>query len=139
MKRNRKVPKKMSAVVACTMYAGAVMLTLFVMVIVNLLASSSCGQLERSTKEKERQLERLEDERQRESARWEQMKTPERLEMALRRMGLAMRFAHAEQVIYMTADGQPKPAQISVALAQRRLNEKGMATASVRTNRSRRR
>lgn len=129
MKKNRKVSQKMSVVAEHTMHVGAVVLTLFVMVIVNLLARSSCSQLSDAIGKKEETLKRLENERKRESARWEEMKTPERLETALRKMGLSMRYPHADQVIYMSADGRPKPAQIAVAKAQQRLASRAASTA----------
>ena len=75
MKRNRKRSKKMSVIASHSMYVGAVIMMLFVMVIVNLLASSSCDHLLKSIGEKERQLKRLDDEYVRESARWEGMLT----------------------------------------------------------------
>lgn len=130
MKKNRKRPKRLSVVAEHTMHVGVVMLMLFVMVIVNLMAKSNCKQLNDAIHKKSIQLEKLENERQREVARWEEMKTPERLEMALKRMGLAMHLPHPDQVIYMTSDGRPKPAQIAIAKAQRRLQEKATATAS---------
>lgn len=137
MRKNRKVSQKMSVIAEHTMHVGAVVLALFVMVIVNLLARSSCSQLHDAIGKKEEALKRLENERQRESARWEEMKTPERLEAALRKMGLAMRYPHADQVIYMTSDGRPKPAQIAVAKAQQRLAERAASTAQYRVARRR--
>ena len=132
MGKNKRIPQKMSVIAEHTMHVGAVLLSVFAMAIVNLLARSSCSQLQEAIGAKEKGLERLENERQRESARWEEMKTPERLEGALRRMGLAMRYPHADQVIYMAADGRPRPAQLAVAKAQQRLAERAAATAQVR-------
>ena len=139
MKKNRKMPQKMSVIAQNSVHMGTVILMLALMAIVNYLARSTCTQLTTSIREKEKALGRLEDERQRESARWEEMKTPERLETALRRMGLAMRYPHADQVIYMTGDGRPKPAQIAVAKAQQRLAARNTATASYTASATRRR
>jgi hypothetical protein len=80
--------------------------------------------------EKERTLARLEDERVRESARWEEMKTPEKLESALNRHGLAMRYPKAAQIVRMKPNGQPFPGQISLAKAEKRAN--ASMTASYR-------
>lgn len=102
------------------MYFGAVIVMLFAMVLLNLLASSSCQQLMKTIGERERQLAKLEEERVRESARWEEMKTPEKLESALLRHGLAMRYPKADQVVRMKADGHPYPGQLSVAKARQR-------------------
>lgn len=110
----------MSVIAGRSMQIAAVMLILFVMVIVNQLASSSCDQLEKAIREKERQLAKLEDERSRESARWEELKTPEKLEAALLRHGLSMRYPKADQVVRMKADGRPYPGQVSVARARQR-------------------
>lgn len=119
-RRNRKISKRMSVIAGRSMQIAAVMLILFVMVIVNQLASSNCDQLTKAIREKERQLAKLEDERSRESARWEEMKTPEKLESALMRHGLSMRYPKADQVVRMKSDGRPYPGQVSVARAQQR-------------------
>ena len=127
MRRNRKRSKKMSVMAANTMHFGAVIVMLFVMVIINYLASSSCQKLMKSIGEKERALNRLEEERVRESARWEEMKTPEKLESALLQHGLAMRYPKADQVVRLKANGRPYPGQLSVAKARQR---NGLTAAS---------
>ena len=93
MAKNRRIPKRRSVVMTNTMRVGAVLGMLFVMSIINLLASSSCQQLLKAIGEDERELARLEDARQREASRWEEMKTPEKIERALLRHGLSMRAA----------------------------------------------
>ena len=45
MAKNRRIPKRRSVVMTNTMRVGAVLGMLFVMSIINLLASSSCQQL----------------------------------------------------------------------------------------------
>jgi len=127
MRKNRKRSVKMSVWATNTMHFAAVIVMLFVMVIINLLASSSCDQLMKSIGEKERALDRLEEERVRESARWEEMKTPEKLESALLRHGLAMRYPKPDQVVRMKANGRPYPGQLSVAKARQR---NGLSAAS---------
>ena len=89
MKKNRKRSKKMSVMASRSMHVGGVLMMFFVMVIVNLLASSSCNQLMKSIGEKERQLAKLENDRARESARWDAMKTSENLDRALLKFGLS--------------------------------------------------
>lgn len=120
MRRNRKIPKKMSVVATNTMRFGAIIVFFFVMVILNLLSSSSCTQLLKTQGELERELVRLEDARMRESTRWEEMKTPERVEVALLRHGLAMHPPRPEQTVQMKSDGTPYPGQISLARARQR-------------------
>lgn len=126
MRKNRTNSKKLSAVATRTMHFGAVIVMLFVMVIINYMASSSCQQLLKSIGEKERALSKLEEERVRESARWEEMKTPEKLESALLRHGLAMRYPKPDQVVRMKANGRPYPGQLSVAKVRQR---NGLTTA----------
>lgn len=118
MKKNRKVSKKMSRAASRSMHVGAVILMLFVMAIMNLLASSSCTQYMKTIGEKRKQLERLEEDRERESANWERMKTPERLEAALVYHGHKMKYPHENQVIRLKRNGMPHPG-IAVNRARR--------------------
>ena len=119
MKKNRKRSKRMSVMATRSMHIGAVMVMFFVMVILNLLASSSCNQIMKSIGEKERALAKLEDERTRESARWDAMKTADNIDRALLRFGLSMRYAHAGQIVRMDSTGRPKPGQLAVARAKK--------------------
>lgn len=109
MKKNRKMTRRMSRVASTSFHFGAVIIVLFAMVILNLLASSSCQQLSKKIGEDEKLLKQLEDAKRQESTRWDQMKTPEKLEAALLRHGLKMIPPHAAQNIYMKADGTPYP------------------------------
>jgi len=118
-KKNRKIPKKLSVVASSALHFAAVIVMLFVMVILNLLASSSCNQLMKAIGDKRRVLAKLEEERVRESARWEEMKTPERLEGALLRHGLSMRYPHHDQVIRMRTNGTPYPSKTLASLRKR--------------------
>lgn len=129
MKKNRRVNKKMSVNTEIATHLGAVIAFLFVMVIMNLLASSSCQQLMKRIGEEEKELARLEDSCNRESTRWEEMKTPEKVEAALLRHGLAMRPPRPEQNVHMKADGSPYAGQLSVARAKTRLSS-NLAMAS---------
>ena len=120
MRRNRKIPKKMSVVATNTMRFGAIIVFFFVMVILNLLSSSSCTQLLKVKGELEREIVKLDDARMRESTRWEEMKTPEKVEMALLKHGLAMKLPRADQTVRLRPDGQPLPGQLSVSKAKLR-------------------
>ena len=120
MAKNRRIPKRRSVVVSNTMRVGAVLGMLFVMVILNLLASSSCQQIMKAIGEDERELARLEDARQREATRWEEMKTPERIGKALVVNGLSMNPPRADQIVHMKSNGEPYPGQVSVAKARQR-------------------
>ena len=129
MRKNRKIPKKMSVVATNTMRFGAIIVFLFVMVILNFLASSSCTQLMKIKGAKERELVRLDEARMRESTRWEEMTTPEKVQDALRRHGLAMTLPRPDQSIRMRANGTPYPGQPSLARAKQRFG--AVMTASV--------
>ena len=120
----------MSVIASRSMHIGAVIVVFFVMVILNLLASSSCTQLTRAIREKEKTLAKLEDDRSREVVNWEEMKDPERLDRALLRFGLAMRPPRHEQVVRMDSRGRPVPGQVSVARAMQRA--RALETAQAR-------
>ena len=133
MKKNRKRSKKMSVMASRSMHVGGVLVMFFVMVIVNLLASSSCNQLMKSIGEKERQLLKLEEDCERECANWDAMKTCENLDKALLKFGLSMRYTHSDQVVYMASRGRPKPGQVSVArVAARRSSNVASVVPSAR-------
>ena len=123
MRRNKKTSKKMSVVATNTMRFGAIIVFFFVMVILNILSSSSCTQLLKAKGEKEREIVKLDDSRMRESTRWEEMTTPERIEAALRSHGLSMNPPRPEQTVRMMANGRPRPGQISLSKARLRNGE----------------
>ena len=120
MGRNRKVPKRLSVVATNTMRFGAIIVVFVVMVILNVLSSSSCTQLMKQRGELEREIVKLDDARMRESTRWEEMKTPEKVEVALLRHGLSMKLPRPEQTVRMMESGQPRPGQLSLAKAKMR-------------------
>ncbi len=128
MKRNKKVSRKMSVVTTRFTHTIIVLLMAFAMVILNLMASSKCRQLERNCGKKEEVLKKLDDDLQRETAHWEMMKTSEGLEAALRKHGLAMHYPNASQIIRMRANGTPMPGQLSLAKVAQR--NKDLRTAS---------
>ncbi len=131
MRKNRKVTRRMSAAARVSTHFGAIIIVLFVMVILNLLANSSCQQIMKAIGEDERELAKLEDARMREATRWDEMKTPEKIEMALLRHGLVMKPPRPEQNVNMKANGVPYPGQLSVAKARQR------ASRVVKYNRAR--
>ena len=118
----------MSVIATTTMRFGAIIVFFFLMVILNLLSSSSCTQLLKEKGEKERELAKLEDARMRESTRWEEMKTPERIEEALTRHALPMRIPRADQTVRMRPNGKPFPSQLAITRARQR---SGLMTAGV--------
>ena len=128
MRKNRKIPKRMSVVATNTMRFGAIIIFFFVMVILNVLSSQSCTHLQNAKGALEREIVKLDEARTRESTRWEEMKTTERIETALLRHGLLMRTPGPAQTIVLRADGTPRPGQLSLAKAKMRT---GVAAAAV--------
>jgi hypothetical protein len=118
----------MSVVATNSMRFGAIIVFFFVMVILNLLSSSSCTQLLKQKGEMEREIAKLDDSRMRESTRWEEMKTTENIEAALLRHGLSMRMPRPDQTVRLLPDGTPRPGQISLAKSKARLNVRTIAT-----------
>lgn len=119
MRKNRKIPKNLSVVATNTMRFGAILVFGFVMVILNLLASSTCKHLMKTKGEMEKELARLDDARRQESTRWDEMKTPDRIETALLRHGLSMKLPRPDQNVRMRSDGTPYPGQLSLARNRR--------------------
>ena len=128
MKKNRRRSERMSVAAFHSAHIGAVILTLVVMAVVNILAKASCTELMTDIGRNEKKLERLEDERQRESSAWTRMSSPSQLEAMLARHGLAMRLPKPQQNIRMNADGTPKPAQLALAKVQSRVTSTAMNT-----------
>ena len=132
MRKNRKMSKKMSVMATNTLRFGAILLSLFVMVILYILSLHSCTQLQNQKGARERDIAKLDDALLRESTRWEELKTPEKIEGALLRHGLAMKTPRADQIVRME-NGAPRRGQISLAKAKAR-NEAilGSVSASAR-------
>lgn len=118
MRKNRKRSKKMSVVVSNTMRVGLIVIFGFVMTILYLLSDSGCSQLSKAQGELVRELAKQEEALQRESTRWEEMRTPEKVEVALLQHGMAMRLPRPSQTIRMRKNGVPYPNQLSVRLAK---------------------
>lgn len=119
----------MSVVATNTMRFGAIIVFFFVMVILNLLSSSSCTQLQNAKGALEREIAKLDDARDRESTRWEEMKTTENIEAALLRHGLSMHTPRPDQTVSLRADGTPHPGQLSLTMAKMRVGVGAVASA----------
>ena len=119
-KKNRRVTKRMSMAAQNTMRFGSIIIVLAVMVILNVLSSSSYKQLIKQKGELERTIKKLDNSIVQESTRWAQMTTPDRIEMALLRHGMRMNLPRADQNVRLRADGTPQPGQLSVKLAAQR-------------------
>lgn len=113
--------QKMSVTIGRTVQIGAVMVMAFAVVLLNVLADSSCKHLEKRIREKEKQIKLLDDEKERESGCWAGMTTPSKLDEALLKHGLSMHSPKpGMQVVRLNSKGQLYPAQMSVAKAKER-------------------
>ena len=140
MKKNRKISRRRSVIGMHVMHFGAVMVVFVLMVILNLLASSSCGQLRKSIDAKDRIIHARQAELDRSLAHWEATKSTDNLDRALGRRGLVMNYANPNRVIKIDGAGNLLPGQRSVALAQQRLqNTAAMAMVPAMTPRRPRR
>ncbi len=119
MRRTNKFrTKRMSKIKMTTCHVGVIALTGLIMMVLYACANTNCEQLMKSIGQKQRLLDKRTDELTRETARWEEMTTPEKIEVALRRQGLKMSFAKPCQNIRMSRAGTPRPGQLSVARAR---------------------
>ena len=139
MRKNRKVPKRLTVVAANTMRVGAILLLAFVMVILNPLASSSCSHLLKRKGEMEREIASLDNDQRREATSWEQMTTPDRVEKALLSHGLAMKLPRPDQTVRMRSDGTPYPGQLALSRVKRRMDMASTTVSRQPTQRVRRR
>lgn len=126
MRKNRKTTKRMSVVAANSVRFGVIILFLFTMVIINLLASSSCTQLMKTIGDRKRELKTLEDSCQRELSCWEGMCTPEKIDATLLANGMKMILPKYDQCIRMQRGGIPAEGQLSVARARERVSGKAV-------------
>ena len=115
MKKNRKISNRRSAFSVGVIRVGSIVFVAFIAVILNLLGRSSGDQLMKTIGEKERMLGKLTQEHERTLAAWQQMTTAQSLEAQLSRFGISMHYTRPSQRVRMTAQGDVKPGQTSVA------------------------
>ena len=84
------------------------------------LLDSRCSVIGQEIGDAEKTLAKLDGELERETMKWNEMKTPEKLELALKKHGLDMNNPAPEQVIKMLPNGKIAPRQLSVVRALRR-------------------
>ena len=127
MKKNALVSSKMNLVsTLCTCFVS-VLITVVIVVVMNLFSKSACTRLVKSINEKERVLTQCKAELDRNIARWEAAKSSGNLERALIKRGMAMYYPKPNQIIRMDSSGSVLPSQTSVALLQRRAQERSTA------------
>ncbi len=128
MGKNRIVSKRMSRISVHTMHIGAIMIMFFAMVVLNLMASSTCSQLSKSIADKENILKQKRIELNRNIVRWESAKSSANLERALVKRGMAMYYPKPSQIVRMDENGGVLPSQTSVAALQRRKQNRETAS-----------
>ncbi len=128
MRKNRKISKRMSRISVHTMHIGAIMVTFFAMIVLNLMASSSCSQLTKTIAEKEMELAHERTELNKSIVRWEEKKASRNLEQALCRRGMAMDIPSPNQRIRMGSNGRVLPGQNSVALLRRKKQDRSIVS-----------
>ena len=116
MRRNRK--RQVHVKVLPPSVAGVIVLVVS-MVLSYWFMDSKCAQLGQEIRKKEQELALLADECVREEARWNENKTPEKLEQAMLQHGIAMDYPTADQVVRMDARGEPVAGQLSLARFQK--------------------
>lgn len=130
MRKNKKISKRMSRITVNMMHLGAIMLTFFVMVVLNLMASSSCSQLTKIIADKDKQLADSKVELSKNIVRWDSVKSSVNLERALVVRGMSMNYPKSNQIVRMDERGRVIPSQNSVAVLRRKKQEQERSTAS---------
>ena len=113
MRRNRRI-KKNSRFATSSMGIASLIISAFIMMMIFFAMNSRCSAITREIGTKEKVLQRLESELTREKTRWDEMKVPERLNVALARFGLEMDFARGDQIVRMGRNGAPVPGQLAL-------------------------
>ena len=102
------------------MAVATLIVCMLLMMLVYWLFDSRCSAIQREIGKAEKVLAALEADCVRETARWDEMKTPEKLAECLTRFGLEMKTQRQDQIVRMNRDGRPAPNQIAVTRARMR-------------------
>ena len=113
MRRNKRI-KKHSRFAASSMGVASLIVSGFIMLMIFFGMNSRCSSISRDIGKKERELQKLEAELTREKTRWDEMKVPERLNIALARFGLEMSAPREDQLVRMNGAGVPAPGQLAL-------------------------
>jgi len=110
------------------MGVASLIVSAFIMLMIFFAMNSRCSTITREIGLREKTLQRLESELTREKTRWDEMKVPERLKIALTRFGLEMDIPREDQIVRMGRTGVPVPGQLALARLR------GTSEASQRTS-----
>ncbi len=128
MKRNRKRHVRMDVMPKLLV---AWIVTVVSVAIGYWFMDSKCKQLNQEIRKYETKYDGLENARAREGLRWDEKKTPEKLEHAMLQSGLAMDYPKASQVVRLDSKGRIVPGQVSLA----RINKVKGAVSTVANTR----
>ena len=126
---NRKVSANTAAAGEHAAWIGGLVVLAGIMAIVNVLANTTCNQLQASIGEKEKQLVKLQEQCQREYAQLASLLVPRKLSIELNRRGMAMNVTQPYQIVKMSRSGRPYPESVAV-IARARGASAATATAS---------
>ena len=114
MRRNKRV-KKRSRFATSSMGVASLIVSGLIMMMIYFAMNSKCSAITREIGLKEKELHSLEAELMREQTRWDDMKVPARLGVALARFGLEMAVPREDQLVRMSKSGSPVPGQLALA------------------------
>ena len=129
MRRNKRI-KKRSRFATSSMGVASLIVSGFIMLMIFFGMNSRCSSISRDIGKKEKELQSLEAELTRENTRWDEMKVPERLNIALARFGLEMASPREEQIVRMTGTGIPAPGQLALKRVMGASKARSMASAA---------
>jgi len=116
MKRNRKRHVRMDVMPKLLV---AWIVTVVSVAIGYWFMDSKCKQLNQEIRKHEMKYDKLENTCAREALRWDEKKTPEKLEHAMLQNGLAMDYPKASQVVRLDSKGRMIPGQVALARINR--------------------
>ena len=119
MRRNKKIKKHARCTVQAVNIVAFIVLS-FLALMVYWSQDARCKAFQQEIGQAEKDYKRLERDCQREISSWEELKTPDRLRVALLRHGLDMQQPNQDQVVHMTRTGRPEPNQLSVSRIRQR-------------------
>ena len=114
MRRNIRI-KRRSRFATSSVGIASLIVSGLIMMMIFFAMNSKCSAITREIGIKEKELHRLEAELTREKTRWDEMKVPEKLNVALTRFGLEMDVPREDQLVRMSRAGAPVPGQLSLA------------------------
>lgn len=131
MRRNKRI-KKRSRFATSSMGVASLIVSGFNMLMIFFGMNSRCSLIAREIGKKEKELQRLDAELTREKTRWDEMKVPERLSVALTKFGLSMSAPREDQIVRMTGIGVPAPGQLALRRMSGASKSGSMAAVSPR-------